>query len=119
MAALADDERSTRAADEGDQRVRSPPELLVLGGRQQGLGGVGEPHAPLTEVSLDVGAVDATVAPLEVFSRDDTVPHLDDALPADGVVVVVDGGVDVPLVLGVIHVATDHIGPEQELVLDD
>ncbi|OIO19040.1 MAG: hypothetical protein CO029_01000 [Candidatus Magasanikbacteria bacterium CG_4_9_14_0_2_um_filter_41_10] len=113
------DERSTRAADEGDQRVSSPPELLVLGGRQKGLRGVGLTQTTLATVDLEVVAVDPPVGALELLARDEEVPHLDDALPADGVVLVGDGGVDIPLVLGLLHVPTDHIGSEHELVLND
>ncbi len=117
-AALVHDERNTRAADEGDHRVGTATELLVLGGRQQGLGGVGEPHAPLTEVSLAVGAVDVTVAPLEVFSRDEAVPH-DTVFTLRGVVLVVDVRVAITPVITLVAELGDDVGGVHEHVLDD
>ncbi len=118
MAVPAYDERSTRAADEGDRRAVPTAELLVLGVGQRRLGSVGLSESVLTAVPLEVLAVAVAVLALEQLARDLLEPHLDDALPANGVVVVVDGGVGVPE-LCLLHVATDHIGPEQELVLDE
>lgn len=69
----------------------APPELLVLGEQQKGLGGIRlAPVARLAEL-LEVRAVAVTVVvPLEQLARDEPVLDLDSPRPLDRVVPVVD-----------------------------
>lgn len=100
----AHDERIVRLIDEGDVvPVLTATELLLLGGREQGLGRVGEPHPVLVEVGIYVGPVDPAVVLLELISGDETELDLDDSFSLDRVVVVVDV---------LVHVAPRDLVPE-------
>lgn len=120
VVALVHDERAGQTAQKRGIGLVAPPELLVLGRRQERLVRVAEPQSHPGEVDrLDVRTIDTAVRPLELVPRDDPEADRHDATGRHQEVAVRDRVVHEARIRSGRDEPSDHARAAVELVRKD